>query len=137
MLIVLTGLINKAWKNLYYESGVPEKDTPQSLSEWSEYVHERGDADNEDEDEDSTHGVAGDQLHVSTSNTDIGLQGKELLQRVIFKNANIVHCDLRNKHVRYRAVVNSETFQWVGKLCSDHLLCVAFLFFACVWCFFK
>lgn len=94
MLIVLTGLINKAWNNLYNESGVSEKDTPQSLYEWIDYVCEGGDADNEDKD--CTHGVAGDQVQVSTSDTDIGLQGKELLERVIFKNANILHCDLRS-----------------------------------------
>lgn len=94
MLIVLTGLINKAWNNLYNESGVSEKDTPQSLYDWIDYVREGGDAALEDED--CTHGVAGDQLQVSTSNTGIGLQGKELLERVIFKNANILHCDLRS-----------------------------------------
>lgn len=91
---MLTGLINKAWKNLYHESGVPEKDAPQSLYEWSDYVHERGEADNEDED--CRNGVAGDQSQVSTSDTDIGLQGKQLLERVIFKNANILRCDLRS-----------------------------------------
>lgn len=84
------GLINKAWKNLEYEAG---SSYVESIYEWEDYVcddeWDYGDKMDYDYDE----------KPASSDQNEDGLQGKELLKRVFFKNVNVLYCDFRENIV--------------------------------------
>lgn len=86
-----------AQKNLQNESGLPWEETVEKVYDWSAYVHKRGgQASDADNDEEENRAEVLEEIEASTSKTDCGLQGKELLERVFFKNANFLHCQFRN-----------------------------------------
>ncbi|KAG0587422.1 hypothetical protein KC19_2G163300 [Ceratodon purpureus] len=95
------GLIHKAWKNLENEAGVTEGRTVKSLYQWSDYVYEEGmdwlDCDDEDFEKPALTGTSAETT--IDDKMEGGLEGMELLERVIFKNANVLHCNLRSNIV--------------------------------------
>lgn len=93
------GLIHKAWKTLEHEAGATGGKTVKSLYRWSDYVCENGRLDCDDEDLENL--ALTDSIAEVTTNDKMegGLKGMELLKRVIFKNANILQCNLRSNIV--------------------------------------
>lgn len=98
--MLCTGLIHKAWKNVEQEAGLTRGKTVKTLYEWNDYVYE-DEVDYDDGDDDYEKPALTDSGAGATTSDQIegGLQGKELLERVIFKNANVLHCDLRKNIV--------------------------------------
>ena len=84
-----------------HEAGATGGRTVKSLYQWSDYVHEN-DMDRLDyDDEDLEQPALTESNTEATSNDTIegGLKGMELRKRVIFKNVNILQCDLRSNMV--------------------------------------
>lgn len=79
------------------EAGLTGGKTVNSLYEWDDYVYEdEVDYDDYYDEEKPAHSSVG---ATTTDETEGGLQGKDLLERVIFKNANVLHCNLRRNVV--------------------------------------
>lgn len=99
--LLCTGLIHKAWKNLEHEAGVTEGRTVKSLYQWSDYVYEEDmdwlHCDDEDFEKPALTGTSAETT--IDDKMEGGLKGMELLERVIFKNANVLHCNLRSNIV--------------------------------------
>uniref|UniRef100_A0A7I4B8P9 RNA methyltransferase n=1 Tax=Physcomitrium patens TaxID=3218 RepID=A0A7I4B8P9_PHYPA len=92
------GLINKASKNLEQAAGNTGGRTVNSIYVWDDYVCEN---ELDYDDKDARKFSVSDVIPESTASDNVvdGLQGKELLERVIFKHANILHCNLRSNVV--------------------------------------
>lgn len=94
-------MIHKAWKNLEHEASGAGGRTVRSLYQWRDYVNEIESDGLDCDDEDLEEPTFKDSSAEATTNDKIegGLKGLELLERVIFKNANVLQCNLRNNIV--------------------------------------
>jgi hypothetical protein len=86
---------------LEHEAGATGGKTVKSLYRWSDYVYENGNDRLDCDDEDLENPALTDSSAEVTANDKIegGLKGMELLKRVIFKNANVLQCNLRSNIV--------------------------------------
>jgi hypothetical protein len=89
-----SGLIFRAGKNLQTESGVQGAEVVLKSRDWSEYINENGTENDEDESFDPV-AMENEAESVSTESLR-SLTGKELLERVQFKNVNFLHCSWRS-----------------------------------------
>ncbi len=85
-----TGLIFRAGKNLQTESGVQGAEVVLKARDWSEYINESGTENDEDESFDPV--AMENEVESVVTESLRSLTGKELLQRVQFKNVNFLHC---------------------------------------------
>lgn len=84
-----------------HEAGATGGRTVKSLYQWSDYVYEN-DMDGLDcDDEDLEKPALTDTSAEATTDDKMegGLKGVELLERVIFKNSNVLQCNLRSNIV--------------------------------------
>ncbi|CAM6036056.1 unnamed protein product [Sphagnum compactum] len=89
-----SGLIFRAGKNLQTESGVQGAEVVLKSRDWSEYINENGTENDEDESFDPV-AMENEVESVATESLR-SLTGKELLERVQFKNVNFLHCSWRS-----------------------------------------